>query len=138
MYDVLVSVPRTLFNRLAALGVDVDHALRQAGIAGWRSQGPKPSVSGSEYLAFWRTVEALGPPDLGVRFGAEPEPHHLDVASIAALHSRDLGEALRKLQRYKGINCTPGFWTETADGVMRVGLCWELSQSQIGRASCRE
>jgi len=120
-----------LFNRLAALGVDVRKALRQAGIEGSRVQGPKPSVSVSEYLAFWRTAEALGPPDLGVRFGAEPQSHQLDVASIAALHSRDLGEALRNLERYKGIHCTPGVWTETANGVMRVGLCWELSQGQI-------
>ena len=131
MYAGLVPIPRTLFTRLAALGVDVRQALRQAGIEGSRVQGPKPSVSASEYLAFWRAAEALGPPYLGVRFGAEPEWHQLDVASIAALHSRDLGDALRNLERYKGIHCTPGLWTETANGVMRVGLCWELSQGQI-------
>lgn len=131
MHGGLVAVPRTLFDRLAALGVDVDRVLRQSGIPGSFAQGPRAHATFAEYLSFWRAAETLGPPDLGVRFGAEARSHQLGVASIAALHSRDLDEALRRLERYNGIHCTPGLWTETASGVTRVGLCEELSHAQL-------
>src|SRR5262245_59010010 len=131
MHGGLVPVPRTLFDRLAALGVDVDQALQRAGISGSRAHGPNATATLSEYLAFWGVAEALGGPDLGVRFGSEAQSHQLDVASIAALHSRNLGEALRKLERYRGISCTPGLWTEVEKGVTRVGLCFELTRARL-------
>ncbi|HET9155804.1 MAG TPA: AraC family transcriptional regulator ligand-binding domain-containing protein [Myxococcaceae bacterium] len=131
MHGGIIPVPRSLFDRLTALGVDVDRVLREAGIPGSRAQGPNPTATFSEYLAFWRAAEALGPADLGVRFGAAAQAHQLDVASIAALHSPNLGAALRKLERYRGINCTPGLWTSMEGGVTRVGFCFEATRAQL-------
>jgi hypothetical protein len=95
----LVPVPSVLLDRLAATGVDVAAVLRRAGVLPSRFQ-PKARLTTHEFFAFWRAVEEVSDArDLGLRLGSEARPHQLDVASLAALHSPNLGEALKKLDR---------------------------------------
>jgi hypothetical protein len=96
----LVPVPSVLLDRLAAFGIDVAAVLRHAGLLPSRFQPPKARLTTREFFAFWRAVEeASDARDLGLRLGSEGRPHQLNVASFAALHSPNLGEALQKLAR---------------------------------------
>ena len=98
----LVPVPSALLDRLAALGVDVAAVLRCAGIAPSRFQAPKARLATREFFALWRALEQVGNArELGLRLGSEALPHRLDVATFAAIHSPNLGEALKKLARHK-------------------------------------
>jgi AraC-like DNA-binding protein len=110
-----VPVPSVVLDRLRSLGVDVDHVLDHAGIPWSRFQTTRAKLSVSEFFAFWRSLEAVGGSrDLGIRIGTRVEPHQLDVASLAAVHSDNLGDALAKFARYKRLVCGEQISIETS------------------------
>jgi AraC-like DNA-binding protein len=128
----LVPVPSVLFERLSALGVDVSALLRRTGVVASRFQPPKAKVTTREYFAFWRAVEAATDArDLGLRLGSEAHPHQLDVATAAALHAPNLGEALKKLARYKRLVCPEEVAIEVADGEARIRFDWLLADERL-------
>jgi AraC-like DNA-binding protein len=124
----LIPVPSVLLERLAALGVDVAQALRHARIA--QTQLATPArLTTQEFFAFWRAVEqAGGDRDLGLRLGAEALPHQLNVASLAALHASNLGEALKMLARYKRLVCPEEITIEIADREAQIRCQWVLAE----------
>jgi AraC-like DNA-binding protein len=120
-----VPVPSVVLGRLASLGVDVDRVLGHAGIARSRFQATRAKLTVREFFAFWRALEAVGGSrDLGLRIGARAEPHQLDVASLAAIHSDNLGDALAKFARYKRVVCGEEVSIETAPGEARIHFHW--------------
>ncbi len=120
-----VPVPSVVLDRLVALGVDVDGVLRYARIPRARFEVRRAKLSVAEFFAFWSALEAVGGSrDLGIRIGTRVEPHQLDVASLAALHSDDLGDALRKFARYKRVVCGEEVQIETVKGEARIGFHW--------------
>ena len=127
----LVPVPSQLLERLAAVGVDVARVLRHARLS--RSQlAARTRVTTREFFAFWRGVEEVsGARDLGLRLGSEASPHQLDVASLAALHAPNLGEALKKLARYKRLVCPEEIGIEIVDGEARIRFNWILAEEQV-------
>jgi AraC-like DNA-binding protein len=127
----LVPVQGQLLERLAALGVDLSQVLQQAQLS--RSQfKARPRLTTREYFAFWHAVEKVEAQaarrDLGLRLGADALPHQLNVASAAALHSPNLGEALKKLGRYKRLVCPEEVFIERADGEARIRFHWLLAE----------
>ncbi|MDC0708697.1 AraC family transcriptional regulator [Stigmatella sp. ncwal1] len=121
----LVPVPSVLLDRFAALGVDVARLLRHAGLVPSRFQPPRAKLSTREFFAFWRAVEEVGgSQELGLRVGAEAMPHQFDVASLAALHSPNLGDALKKFARYKFLVCGEQVSVETSEGEARIRFHW--------------
>lgn len=122
----LVTVPSKLLDRLAALGVDVPRLLRHAGILPSRFQSPKARLTVHEFFSFWHALEEVGGSrDLALRVGAEAQPHQMDVASLTALHSPNLDEALKKFTRYKRLCCGETVSVETEDGEARIRFHWE-------------
>jgi AraC-like DNA-binding protein len=120
-----VPVPSVVLDRLLSLGVDVDRILRHAGIARASFKGARAKLSVAEFFAFWHALEAVGGSrDLGIRIGTRVEPHQLDVASIAAIHSDDLGDALAKFARYKRVVCGETISVETFKGEARIRFHW--------------
>jgi AraC-like DNA-binding protein len=120
-----VPVPSVVLGRLTSLGVDVDRVLRHAGIAPSRFQGTRAKLSVHEFFAFWRSLETVGGSrDLGLRIGTRAEAHQLDVASLAAIHSDNLGDALSKFARYKRLVCGEQVSVETSSGEARVRFHW--------------
>ena len=120
-----VPIPTVVLDRLASLGVDVDGVLSHAGIPRSRFQGPRAKASVAEFFAFWRSLEAVGgSPDLGLRIGARGEAHQLDVASLAAIHSETLGDALAKFARYKRVVCGEQISVATSKGEARIRFHW--------------
>ena len=113
----LVPVPGVLLDRLTSLGVDVEQVLRLSGLARSRFQAPKARLSTSEFFALWRAMERVaGAADFGLRLGSSRMSAHYDVVSMAALHSPTLGEALKKLARYKRLVCPEQVNIEVAAG----------------------
>ncbi|MFE8601123.1 helix-turn-helix domain-containing protein [Archangium violaceum] len=127
----LVPVPGVLLERLAVLGVDVERVLRQAGVLRSRFKDAKAYLTTREFLALWRALETGSGRDVGLRVGSETLPHQYDVASMAALHSGSLGEALEKLARYKRLTCPKDLTIERADGEARVRFHWVLAEGAL-------
>ncbi|HEY2163554.1 MAG TPA: AraC family transcriptional regulator, partial [Gemmatimonadaceae bacterium] len=120
-----VPVPSVVLGRLTSLGVDVDRVLHHAGIGRSRFQGTRAKLTVHEFFAFWRSLEAVGGSrDLGLRIGTRAEPHQLDVASLAAIHSDNLGDALAKFARYKRVVCGEQVSVETSNGETRIRFHW--------------
>lgn len=119
-----VPVPSGMLVRLATLGVDVDLVLRRAGVPRSRFVGTRAKLSVREFFDLWRALEATGPRDLGLRIGNRPEPHQLDVASLAAIHSDTLGDAYAKFARYKRVVCGEQVSVEVVGDEARLGFHW--------------
>jgi AraC-like DNA-binding protein len=103
----LVILRGAVLDRLAAYDVDVARALALAGVTSSRFQHAKATLSTREFFAFWRAVEGLAAsPDIGLRLGAEMQPHQLDMPSLAALQAPTFGDALTRTARYKRL-CLP-------------------------------
>src|SRR5262249_8495999 len=120
-----VPVPSVVLGRLKSLDVDVDRVLSHAGIAPSRFQGTRAKLTVREFFAFWRSLEAVGGGrELGLGIGGRAEPHQLDVVSLAAIHSDDLGEALAKFARYKRVVCGEQVSVETSEGEARIRFHW--------------
>jgi AraC-like DNA-binding protein len=101
-----IALRDVVLERLSALGVDVAGALERAGLSSFRFTPGGAVVPTADYFAFWRAAEAFGPPDVGLRLGSEPIPGRIDLATIAALDSTSVGEALAKVARFKRL-CMP-------------------------------
>ena len=127
----LVPFPASLPDRFARLGVDVDELLRRAQIPRSRFAVARPFGTTAELFALWRAAEecATGS-DLGLRAGADPLPQHPNVATLAALHSPTLGEAVHKLARYKRLVCPEQITIEVTRGEARLRFEWLLADSQ--------
>ncbi len=124
----LVPISSSLLERLAALGVDVTQVLRRANVARSRFEGSRAYVATDEFFAFWRAVEEIGAArDLGLRIGSEAPAHQQHVASMAALHSPNLGEALQRLARYKRLVCPEQVTIDVVRGEARLRFEWLLA-----------
>ena len=130
----LVPVPGVMLERLAALGVDVERVLEKAGISRALLAPPRGRVTTAEFFALWRAIEELGGArDLGLRLGAEALPHKYDIASMAALHSLTLGEALGKIAKYKRLVCPEEVLVEIEKGEARLRFHWLLAEGDPPR-----
>jgi AraC-like DNA-binding protein len=128
----LIVVRSVVLDRLAGFGVDVPRALRRAGVPSSRFRSTKASLTTREFFAFWRAVEELaGAPDVGLRLGSEALPHQFDVASLAALHSPNLGEALTKLARYKRLCLPEEVRIDVEGGEARIGFHWVHAEERL-------
>jgi AraC-like DNA-binding protein len=113
----LVPVPSVVLDRLIGLGVDVARVLDHAKIERSRFGATRAKLTVPEFFAFWRALAALGGSrDLGLRIGQRAQAHQLDVSSLAALHSDNLGDALAKFARYKRVVCGEEVSVEIAEG----------------------
>lgn len=124
----LLPLPVALLERLAALGVDVARLLEAAGLPPSRFEGAKARITTAEFFAFWRALEGIGaPPDVGLRFGSDTRAYQFTVASMAALHSPTLGEAIRRLARYKRLVCPEEIVIEIVRREARLRFEWMLA-----------
>ncbi len=121
----LISVPNVLLDRLADAGIEAARLLRTAGLSPSRFGSGKANLTTREFFAFWRAAQDLvQAPDLGLRLGSETAPHRLSVASLAALHSPNLGEALQKVARYKRLCSAEEVQIAVSDGEARLSFHW--------------
>jgi AraC-like DNA-binding protein len=124
----LIVIPSVVVARLAAFGLDAQALLRHAGLPADLFASGKARLNTRQLYAAWEAVAHMSAdPMLGLRIGAESATEHYDVASIAALHSPDFGEALRRLARYKRLTCPETVRIEHSAGEVRVQFQWLLA-----------
>lgn len=95
-------VPAGLGLVLEELSPPAAESLRRAGLPPQTLREPGTQLTIDDYFALWEAIEARADdPTLGLRLGAHYPEHVLEPALLACLGSRDLGEALDRLARYK-------------------------------------
>lgn len=120
-----MSLPSFVTDLLAKADVNVDEALRRAGVPARPFHEDKLRLNAEQFLAFWTAVEALGAPvDFGLKLAPQVPTDQYDVASVAALHSASFGEAITRLVRYKRLTCPETIETEERDGELRLLFRW--------------
>ena len=125
----LVPIPLDLFDRLRDASLDVDAILRRAKLPRARFSVPKPQGTTAEFFALWRAVEEVSgdAPGLGLQIGVAVLPDDENVVSLAAMHSRTLGEGLERLARYKRLVCPERISIEVKGGEARLRFHWLLA-----------
>lgn len=128
----LVTMPSALIDRLVAIGVDVSALLRLSGLVPSRFAASRARLTTAEFFAFWRAMESAGGTRARIlRLGAEALPHQLDVASMAALHSPTLEDALAKFARYKRLVCAEAVDVTRAKGEARIRFHWLYAEPHV-------
>jgi AraC-like DNA-binding protein len=124
-----IPLSRSLFNRIAAQGLNARVILQQAMLSPELVVQPRATLPTAQYFALWRAIEAASDdPALGLRIGAATRSEISDVASMAALHSANLDDALQKLARYKRLTCPEDISIEKDDGVAAISFRWMLAE----------
>lgn len=102
----LIPLGKVTRTRLLELGVDEARVLQLAGITPSLFSVRQPRLSTRQFFAFWQALgEASEDPLFGLRLGDELAIEYYDPASIAALHSANFLDAMRKVARYKRLSC---------------------------------
>jgi AraC-like DNA-binding protein len=148
-----VPVSQTLFARLATLGVDLPRTLAAAALPTALPANKRLLLSTRQYFALWEAIhEVSADPAIGLRIGdmtsgdmtsgamtsgamtsgattsgAATSHEQLDIASASALHSANLGEALKKLARYKRLTCPEDIAVDIRSGEAAVTFRWLLA-----------
>jgi AraC-like DNA-binding protein len=118
-----------LLDRFARVGLDADAILARAKIPRSRFNDAAPHGTTAEFFALWQAVEeSARSADVGLRLGVETSSHQQTVASLAALHSRTLGEGLDKLARYKRLVCPEQITVGVTRGRARIRFEWLLAE----------
>jgi AraC-like DNA-binding protein len=124
-----IPLSRSLFDRIAAQGLDARAILQQAMLSPELVTQARATLTTVQYFALWRAIEAASDdPALGLRIGAATLSEISDVASMAALHSANLGDALQKLARYKRLTCPEDISIEEEGGVAAISFRWMLAE----------
>ncbi len=93
-------------QRFAEHKLVVPAVLRRAGLPVTLFQQEKVYVTTAELFALWRSVsEASADPGIGLKLGAETRLARTHPAGIAVMCSRNFGDALQRLGRYKQLTC---------------------------------
>lgn len=126
-----IPVSSALAVRLAALGVDIEQLGRLAGLpAGlFDKRRDKAKLTTQQFFSVWSALPQLNDdPAFGLRLGGEVSPEHYDIASVAALHSATLGEALQKIARYKRLVCPEELMLVEDGDSIRLHTRWTMSE----------
>jgi AraC-like DNA-binding protein len=99
-------ISRTWAQRFADHQIAVPALLRRAGLPPGLFQQEKVYVTTAELFALWRSVgEMSSDPGIGLKLGVEQRLERSHPAGIAVICSRNFGDALQRLGRYKQLTC---------------------------------
>lgn len=100
-------------GRLKELGLQPSMVLRCAGLSSDLFDQSKIQVTTDEFFALWRGIGELSQdPAIGLKIGTETNMERYDPIGIAAVCSRNFGEALAQISRYKQLTCPEEIWFE--------------------------
>jgi AraC-like DNA-binding protein len=93
-------------HRFAAEKIPVPALLRRAGLPAGLFQQEKIYVTTAQIFALWRGVaEMVSDPGFGLKLGTEFRFERSHPVAIAGICSRNFGDALQRLARYKQLTC---------------------------------
>ena len=99
--------PGRIINQAVRLGLDRQELLRSAGLTEGDLEDPDTRIPSYKTIRLWRHIASKIPnPDIGFVFGKTIAPLRQGGAlGYSFVHSRTLGEGLRRLVRYDSIMC---------------------------------
>ncbi|CAI1529136.1 transcriptional activator FtrA [Serratia quinivorans] len=126
-----IALSSALSARLRTLGVDIERVGQLAGLPeGLLSERrEKVKLSTRQFFDIWRALAQVSDTSFGLRLGSEVPPEHYDIASVAALHSATLGDALQKVARYKRLLCPEELMLVEDDDCIRLHTRWTMAES---------
>jgi AraC-like DNA-binding protein len=126
-----IALSSALSARLRTLGVDIERVAQLAGLPeGLLSERrEKVKLSTRQFFDIWRALAQLSDTSFGLRLGGEVPPEHYDIASVAALHSATLGDALQKVARYKRLLCPEELMLVEDGDSIRLHTRWTMAKS---------
>lgn len=93
-------------HRLAAEQIAIPTLLRRAGLPANLFTQEKIYITTAEIFALWRAISDLSrDPGLGLRLGTELRFERNHPVAIVGVCSRNFGDALQRLARYKQLTC---------------------------------
>lgn len=126
-----IALPSALSARLRTLGVDIERVGQLAGLPeGLLSERhEKVKLSTRQFFDIWRALAQVSDTSFGLRLGGEVPSEHYDIASVAALHSATLGDALQKVARYKRLLCPEELMLVEDGDSIRLHTRWTMAKS---------
>lgn len=122
-------VSSRLAGKLEELGVPPATVLQRAVLPPALFDQPRVLVNTEEMFALWRAIgEVSRDPALGLKLGQEAALERYDPIAIAALCTRNFGEALERMARYKQLTCPEEIAVENGRGECAVRFRWLLAQ----------
>lgn len=122
-------VPASLSLKLEESGVRVPAVLRRAGLPLDLFDRSRVLVTTEELFALWRAIgEVASDPAIGLRLGTATKPEHFDPIALAALATRDFGEAMRQTARYKQLSCPEEILLDIDEREWTIQFRWLLAE----------
>jgi AraC-like DNA-binding protein len=121
-------VSSQLAGKLKELGVQPSDVLQSAGLPAGFFEQTKIQATTEELFALWRAIgECSQDPAIGLKLGTENSMERYDAIHIAAVCSRNFGEALRQIARYKQLTCPEEILIEQKPEEWGVQFRWLLA-----------
>lgn len=115
-------------RKLDELGISRSAVLQCAGLSPGLFDQPRILVTTEELFAFWRAIGHISQdPAIGLKVGTENDLERYDPIAIAAVCSRNLGEALQQIARYKQLTCPEEILIEKDKEEWAVQFRWLLA-----------
>jgi AraC-like DNA-binding protein len=125
----LIPLSKITRTRLRELGLDEARVLQLAGVSPALFHSARPRLSTRQFFAFWQAMsEVSGDPAFGLRLGEHTSLEHAEVILIAALHSADFDDAMRKVARYKRLLCPEEITIDVSGGEAIVHYRWTAAE----------
>ena len=120
-----------LRDLLSQVGVGASEVLHRAGLPADLFAHPAALLSTTDYFGFWRALEKESPdPTLPICLGSSICTEEFKVPIFAALCSRDLVTAFRRLGRYKKLMCPMALRVAEEGATTTLEIEW-LDKSEV-------
>lgn len=120
--------PPSLWRALQGAGLDPPKVLRAAGLPVTFHMNPANILTTAQVFAIWKAVETMSAaavPALSILDAAGEAGHQ--PAFIAALYALNLGDAIRRIERFKRIGASEGYKFETDGDVTVMTKLWPFA-----------
>jgi AraC-like DNA-binding protein len=126
----LIPLSKVSRTRMRELGIDQGRVLELAGIPPGLFLSARPRLSTEQFFAFWQAIGTVGvDPMIGLRLGEHTSAEHVEVISMAALHSANFLDAMRKVARYKRLLCPEEITLEEQSPHCVVHYRWTATEN---------
>lgn len=118
----------SFIKRLDEHGVSASAVLRRAGLSPALLDQPRLVLKTEELFAFWSAVgEVSTNRAIGLLIGTETKTERFTLMGLTSLASKDFGEAVTQMARYKQITCPEEIRQEKKSGEWRITFHWLLA-----------
>jgi AraC-like DNA-binding protein len=121
-------VPVRILARLEESGVGLAQLAEHSGLAPGVLHQPRVLLNTEDLFAVWHGIGALSAdPAIGLKLGTETRSEHFDPVGMAALSTRNFGDAMLQMARYKQLSCPEEIVHERDEVEWSIHFRWMLA-----------